>query len=264
MRRRGRCFKISAMTMLDPRATAVGVRLVAHEVLGSTNAEALNLARQGEHGPLWIVAERQTAGRGRRGRAWISEPGNLFASLLLTAPAAPEQWPQLSLVAALAVHDAVAEVAARLKPLLAIKWPNDLLLGSAKFAGILIEGEGDDDGAVAIGIGVNCASHPADTDYPATDLAAAGALVSPAMLFGPLSLKMIGRLAQWNSGEGFSTVRADWMARAAAIGEEVRVRLSDRELSGRFEALDESGSLVLRLPDGHVEIITAADVFMLT
>src|SRR6202158_1930509 len=86
MRRPGHCFKISAMMMLDPRATAVGVRLVAHEVLGSTNAEALNLARQGEGGPLWIVAERQTAGRGRRGRAGGSEAGNLFASPLLTAP----------------------------------------------------------------------------------------------------------------------------------------------------------------------------------
>src|SRR6266849_4732305 len=172
------------MIMLDPRAPAVGVRLVAHEVLGSTNAEALNLARQGEHGPLWIVAERQTAGRGRRGRAWISEPGNLFASLLLTAPASPEHWPQLSLVAALAVHDAVAEVAAGLKPLIAVKWPNDLLLASAKFAGILIEGEGAEDGVVAIGIGVNCVSHPPITDYPATDLAAAGAMVSPTMLLG--------------------------------------------------------------------------------
>jgi BirA family biotin operon repressor/biotin-[acetyl-CoA-carboxylase] ligase len=252
------------MMMLDPRATAVGVRLVAHEVLGSTNAEALSLARQGERGPLWIIAERQTAGRGRRGRVWVSEPGNLFASLLLTAPAAPEHWPQLSLVAALAVHDAVAEVAARLKPLITIKWPNDLLLRSAKFAGVLIESDGGDDGAVAIGIGVNCASHPADTDHPATDLAAAGVLVSPAMLFTPLSLKMIGRLAQWNGGEGFSTVRADWMARAAGIGEDIRVRLADRELAGHFEALDESGNLVLRLPDGHAETITAADVFMLT
>jgi BirA family transcriptional regulator, biotin operon repressor / biotin---[acetyl-CoA-carboxylase] ligase len=137
------------------------------------------------------------------------------------------------------------------------------LLGNAKFAGVLIESEGGDDGAVAIGIGVNCASHPADTDHPATDLSAAGVLVSPAMLFTPLSLKMIGRLAQWNGGEGFSTVRADWIARAAGIGEEVRVRLADRELAGRFEALDESGSLVLRLPDGHAETITAADVFML-
>jgi BirA family biotin operon repressor/biotin-[acetyl-CoA-carboxylase] ligase len=263
MRRQDRCSKI-AMMMLDPRATAVGVRLVAHEVLGSTNAEALNLARQGERGPLWIVAERQTAGRGRRGRAWVSPPGNLFASLLLTAPAPPERWPQLSLVAALALHDAVTEVAAGLKPLIAIKWPNDLLLGRAKFGGILIEGEGGDDGAVAIGIGINCASHPANTDFPATDLAAAGAVISPAMLFTPLSVKMIGRLAQWNGGEGFSTVRTDWMARAAGIGEEVRVRLGDRELSGRFEALVDAGSLLLRLPDGDVQIITAADVFMLT
>jgi BirA family biotin operon repressor/biotin-[acetyl-CoA-carboxylase] ligase len=247
------------MMMLDPSAAAAGVRLLAHDVLGSTNAEALDLGRQGERGPLWIVAERQTAGRGRRGRAWVSEPGNLFASLLLTVAAPPERRPQLSLVAALAVHDAVVEVAAGLKPL--IKWPNDLLLGRAKFAGILVEG---DDGAVAIGIGVNCASHPVDADYPATDLAAAGVLVSPAMLFRPLSLKMIGRLAQWNGGEGFSTVRADWMARAAGIGEEVRVTLADRELSGRFEAIDEAGSLMLCLPDGHALTITAADVLMRT
>jgi BirA family biotin operon repressor/biotin-[acetyl-CoA-carboxylase] ligase len=250
------------MMMLDPSAAAAGVRLLAHDMLGSTNAEALDLGRQGERGPLWIVGERQTAGRGRRGRAWVSEPGNLFASLLLTVAAPPERRPQLSLVAALAVHDAVVEVAAGLKPL--IKWPNDLLLGRAKFAGILVEGEGGDDGAVAIGIGVNCASHPVDADYPATDLAAAGVLVSPAMLFRPLSLKMIGRLAQWNGGEGFSTVRADWMARAAGIGEEVRVTLADRELSGRFEAIDETGSLMLRLPDGHALAITAADVLIRT
>jgi BirA family transcriptional regulator, biotin operon repressor / biotin---[acetyl-CoA-carboxylase] ligase len=250
------------MMMLDPRAIAAGVRLLAHDVLGSTNAEALGLARQGERGPLWIVAERQTAGRGRRGRAWVSQPGNLFASLLLTDTAPPERRPQLSMVAALAVHDAVAEIAAGLKPL--IKWPNDLLLGRAKFAGILVEGEGGNDGVVAIGIGVNCASHPIDADYPATDLAAVGALVSPTMLFGPLSLKMIVRLAQWNSGEGFSTVRADWLARAAGIGEEVRVALADCELSGRFEAIDEAGGMMLRLPDGHALTITAADVRLRT
>jgi BirA family biotin operon repressor/biotin-[acetyl-CoA-carboxylase] ligase len=127
---------------LEPRASAAGVQLVAHDVLGSTNAEALRLARQGERGPLWITANRQTAGRGRRERSWISEPGNLYASLLLTAPSPAEHWPELSFVAALAIHDAIVEVAAELKSRLAIKWPNDLLLAGAKFAGILIEGEG--------------------------------------------------------------------------------------------------------------------------
>jgi BirA family transcriptional regulator, biotin operon repressor / biotin---[acetyl-CoA-carboxylase] ligase len=248
---------------LDPRAAAVGVRLVAHEVLGSTNAEALKLAREGERGPLWVVAERQAAGRGRRGRVWVSQRGNLFATLLLTAPAAPEHRPQLSLVAALAVHDALLEIANGLKPRIAIKWPNDLLLEGAKFAGILVECEGGEEAAAAIGIGVNCASHPSNADYPATDLATAGVSVSPAMLMEPLSLKMMGRLAQWNGGEGFSTVRTDWMARAAGIGGKVGVRLVDRELSGIFETLDEAGGLVLRLPDGHAKTITAADVVML-
>jgi BirA family biotin operon repressor/biotin-[acetyl-CoA-carboxylase] ligase len=245
---------------LDARASAAGVRLVAHEVLGSTNAEALSLARQGESGPLWVVADRQNAGRGRRGRTWISQPGNLYASLLLTASAPPEHWPELSFVAALAAHDAVAEAASHLKSRLAIKWPNDLVVAGAKFAGILIEGENS---AVVIGIGINCANHPAGMEYPATDLAAAGAAVSPAALFGALSVKMIGRVAQWNGGEGFSTIRTDWLARAAGLGEDVRVRLADREVIGRFEAIDQAGSLVLRLPDGKTKTVAAGDVFML-
>src|SRR5499426_1602908 len=154
---------------LDPRASAAGVRLVSHEVLASTNAEALSLATAGERGPLWITAGRQSAGRGRRGRTWTSEAGNLFASLLLTEPALPEHWSELSFVAALAIHDAIADLAPSVRPQLAIKWPNDLLLGEAKFAGILTEAEGA--GTVVVGIGINCISHPAETEYPATDLA---------------------------------------------------------------------------------------------
>jgi BirA family transcriptional regulator, biotin operon repressor / biotin---[acetyl-CoA-carboxylase] ligase len=248
------------MMNLDPRASAAGVRLVSHELLTSTNNEAMALARKGERGPLWVTAGRQSAARGRRGRPWISEPGNLFASLLLTNPAAGEHWPELAFVAALAVHDAVAETARALRPKLSIKWPNDLLLAGEKFAGILIEGEAGDNAFVVIGIGVNCASHPSDTDFPATDLAAAGADVSPETLFGELSAKMLGRLAQWNQGEHFSTVRADWLARAAGIGETLRVRKADREINGRFETLDDSGRLVLALPEGGRVAIDAGDV----
>jgi BirA family transcriptional regulator, biotin operon repressor / biotin---[acetyl-CoA-carboxylase] ligase len=247
------------MMQLDPRASAAGVRLIAHEVVGSTNAEALTLARHGERGPLWVTAARQSAGKGRRGRGWVSEPGNLYASLLLTDPSSPEHWPELSFVAALAIHDALVEISALLKSKLAIKWPNDLLLGGDKVAGILLEAEGI---SVAVGIGVNCVNHPTAVDFPATDLAAAGVLAAPETVFGVLSAKMLGRIAQWNSGEGFSTIRADWLARAAGVGEEVRVRLADRELAGRFEELDDAGGLVLRLPDGKVETITAGDVFM--
>jgi BirA family biotin operon repressor/biotin-[acetyl-CoA-carboxylase] ligase len=246
---------------LDPRASAAGVRLIAHEVLISTNAEALALAGRGERGPLWVTAGHQTGGRGRRGRTWVSERGNLFASLLLTDAAPPEHWPELAFVAALAIHDAVADVAPGLRQQLFIKWPNDLLLAGKKFSGILIEGEAGERSAVVVGIGVNCVSHPAETDYPATDLAAAGAEVTAESLFTTLSSKMLGRLAQWNAGEHFSTIRADWLARAAGRGERLRLRLAeDQELVGRFEDVDDTGRLVLSLPDGGHKTIAAGDV----
>lgn len=247
---------------LDPRASAAGVRLIAHEVLVSTNGEALALAGRGERGPLWVTASRQTGGRGRRGRIWVSEPGNLYASLLLTDAAPPEHWPELAFVAALAIHDAVTDVAPALRPQLFIKWPNDLLIAQKKFSGILIEGEGGA-GAVVVGIGVNCVSHPTDTDYPATNLAAAGAEVSAEALFTALSAKMLGRLAQWNAGEHFSTIRADWLARAAGRGEQIRVRLAEEELTGRFDDVDETGRLVLSLADGSRKSIAAGDVVAL-
>jgi BirA family transcriptional regulator, biotin operon repressor / biotin---[acetyl-CoA-carboxylase] ligase len=248
------------LTRLDPRAAAAGVRLVTHEVLASTNAEGLRLAGEGEGGPLWVVAARQTGGRGRRGRTWISPPGNLYASLLLTDPAPVAHWPQLSFVAALAIHDAVVEVAAHLAPALAVKWPNDLLLAGAKLAGILIEGSRAGAlGVLVIGIGVNCASHPQDTEYPAAHLAG----VTPQRLLAALSVTMQARLAQWSGGEGFPAIRADWLARAVGRGEDVRVRLVDREIAGRFEALDEAGALVLRRRDGSVVSVAAGDVFPL-
>ena len=237
-----------------------GTRHIAHETLGSTNAEALARARAGERGPLWITAKSQSAGRGRRGSVWVSPPGNLYATLLLTEPSVPEHAPQLSFVAALALHDALSQCAAQIGPLLQVKWPNDLLLGGKKLAGILIEGESDPIFAVAIGIGVNCAAHPDDTAFPATDLAAAGALVTPAAAFVALSAAMQRRLAQWNRGQGFAAVRTDWLKRAAGLGENIRVRLPERELSGRFAGLDDTGRLLLEQPSG-VTTVTAGEVF---
>ena len=137
-----------------------GVRHIVYDTLGSTNAEALALARAGERGPLWISARSQDAGRGRRGNAWASPPGNLYATLLLTEPSPKPQAPQLSFVAALALHDAVCECAPQFGPALQVKWPNDLLLGPAKLAGILIEGESEPAFAVAIGIGVKLREPP--------------------------------------------------------------------------------------------------------
>ena len=237
-----------------------GVRHETYETLGSTNAEALARARAGERGALWISAKAQDAGRGRRGSAWTSSPGNLFATLLLSDPSPPPLAPQLSFVAALALHDAVAECAPQIGPLLKVKWPNDLLLGGAKLAGILIEGESEPSFAVVIGFGVNCVAHPPNTPYPATDLAAAGALVEPGRVLVALAEAMQRRLAQWARGDGFAGIRADWLKRAAGLGTEIRVRLPEREFSGRFEGLDDAGHLLVRGPAGLVTV-TAGEVF---
>jgi len=244
---------------LDPAATAAGARLVSFEAIDSTNAEALRLARAGEPGPLWLTARSQSAGRGRRGRTWVSEPGNLYASLLLSDPSPPDRAAELSFVAALALHDAIAGDIPGLAARLMLKWPNDLLIDRNKCAGILIEGEGS---AVVIGIGVNCVHHPAATRHPATDLAAAGVRASPETLLAPLSRAMVVRLAQWNRGTGFAAIRADWLARAAGLGKPIRVTLAEGELAGQFETIDQTGRLVLRLADGTMQAVAAGDVAM--
>ena len=247
---------------LHPDALAAGVRLIAHDTLPSTNAEALARARAGECGPLWITASRQTAGRGRRGNVWTSDPGNLYASLLLTAAAPAAHLPELCFVVALAVRDSVYAVAPPLAPKLKLKWPNDLLLDGAKLAGILIEAEsaGGSTATVA-GIGVNCAHHPDNLAYPATSLAAHGAVVTPDELLRALSGAMVARLEQWDRGSGFAAIRAEWLAHAAGVGGNIHVRLANRELTGTFETLDRMGRLMLRLPGGVLEAITVGEIF---
>jgi BirA family transcriptional regulator, biotin operon repressor / biotin---[acetyl-CoA-carboxylase] ligase len=242
---------------LDPAAAAAGVCIATYDEIGSTNTEALSRARRGERGPLWIVAQRQTSGRGRHGRSWISEPGNLYATLLLSEPGPLSRAPELAFVAAIATYDAVAEAAPALQPQLRLKWPNDLLCAGAKLAGILVEGEG---ATVVVGVGVNCRHHPADAAYPATDLAARGAAVSPDDLMELLSKTMMTRLSQWAAGAGFAAIRQAWLARAQDHGSDIRVRIGERRLCGRYEGIDETGRLLLRSAGGKLDAITAGDV----
>ena len=244
------------------RADPPGVRHITLQTTDSTNAEALRRARQGEAGPLWITTRRQTTGRGRGGNAWVSEPGNLYATLLLREPAPPSVAPQLAFVAGLAVHDAVAGCASNLGPVLQLKWPNDLLSNGRKLAGLLIEAENTPVFAVAIGVGINCVSHPDNASFPATDLKSEGAHVTAAALFAALAGTMRSRLTQWASGDGFASIRSDWLKRAAGLGEPIKVRLPDRQLAGRFGGVDDAGRLLLETA-GKIEAITAGEVFAL-
>lgn len=248
---------------LDPQAVAAGVRLVSLDAVGSTNAEAMRRGAQGEPGPLWIVARRQTSGRGRQGRQWISELGNLYATLLLNGPAPTAKSAQLAFVAGLAVHNAVTQAVPELVPQLTLKWPNDLLCNGTKLGGILIESQGSAPQTVVVGIGVNCRYHPDGTAYPATDLSAAGADIAPELLFAILSRTMLDRILQWDRGTRFGAIRRDWLALTRDIGREICVHAGDRQYHGRFEDLDEAGRLLLRRSDDGLERISAGDVFPL-
>jgi BirA family biotin operon repressor/biotin-[acetyl-CoA-carboxylase] ligase len=209
----------------------------------------LALAAAGESEGLWLRAERQTGGRGRQGRDWQSPPGNLYASTLVRLRLSDPPAPTLALVAAVALQEAAAPFA----PEARIKWPNDLLLGPAKLAGILLERAGE---AVVIGFGVNLAHHPQDLDRPAASLAAA----PPPGAFVEILADSFARwLGRWR-GEGLAPVRARWLAAAHPPG----TALSTAQGEGLFEGLDESGALRLRLADGTTRVIHAGDVFLLS
>lgn len=229
-----------------------------YEELDSTNSEAARLAQAGEAGPVWIVAERQTAGRGRQGRAWQGGAGNLAATLLLTTDQAPAQAARTAFVAALALADLAAAFVAA--DLIRVKWPNDLLVGGAKAGGILIESGTAPKGGLwlAVGVGANLADAPKDTPYPATSLAAHGVAPSPADALAALDAGFSHWLEVAHT-QGFEPIRAAWLARAHGLGQACTVSLGERTVTGIHEGLDADGALLLRV-GAAVQRITAGDV----
>ncbi len=237
-----------------------------HEALGetgSTNTECLERARNGALSGLWITADRQTVGRGRRGRAWFSEPGNLYASLLLIDPAPKDRLGSLPLAVAVAVQDAIARVMPLGGAEVLVKWPNDILIERRKVCGILIEGESLPDGrhALAVGIGINVAVAPEAGLYPVATLRDFAVSASPDELFAHLFRAMAGTLSAWNRGRGITTVMERWKKVAGGIGENITVNLPDRSISGRFAGIDDTGLLKLETDDGGTRLIAAGDVF---
>ncbi|MBX9796153.1 biotin--[acetyl-CoA-carboxylase] ligase [Sphingomonas sp.] len=232
------------------------IRTVAET--GSTNADMIALAATGLGEGVWLRADRQTGGRGRQGRHWVSPPGNFYGSTLVRLhPGAPPPA-TLALVAAVALAEAVA-VHAPAAPL-QIKWPNDLLLAGAKLAGILLERTGD---AVVVGIGVNLAHHPQDLDRPVTSLAALAAAPDPQAFAETLAECFARWLGRWR-GEGLGPVRARWLDRAHPAGTALSVHLPDGTVAeGLFHGLDGDGALILRLADGAHRAIHAGDVFLI-
>ncbi len=241
--------------------------LLSYESVDSTNEEAKRLAAAGGgHGAV-IWAKKQSAGRGRSGRQWVSQEGNLFVTLLLSPEAPQAQWPQLSFVAALAALESV-------KPLLpnpeglALKWPNDLLFNGKKLGGILLEsfitlpaGGTQPKSWVAIGIGINVESAPTGTELPATYLQGEGVeIVSAKIVLSRLIHHFIEAYDRWVN-KGFASIRKEWLEASYGIGQPISARLPNETLIGIFDGVDAQGHCQLVLQDGSIRSLSAGDVF---
>lgn len=239
-----------------------GVGRLLLDTVDSTNEEARRQAAQGAPGPLWIMARRQTAARGRRGRAWIAPEGNLSATCLLRPEGPPARVALTSFAACLAVAELFETLAPQAT--VALKWPNDALVNGRKAAGVLLESAGA--GArldwLAVGVGVNLAHHPdPEPDaWPPTSVAReTGAAPPPETALELLA----GAFARWSAlldAQGFAPLRAAWLARAARLGQKVTARLPDATVEGVFADLDPTGALVLS-QGGAMRRIQAADVY---
>ena len=249
------------MTMSAPLLPAA-YRLILRETVGSTNDEAKELARAGALEGTIVCGLRQTAGRGRRGRIWSSPPGNLYASVILRPACTPEGAAQLAFVAALGVGESLSELAPTLSPI-AYKWPNDVLAGGRKIAGILLELETAESGNLAfliVGVGLNLVSAPSDAEFPATSLAGEGLPApTPEAALAAFVRRFEIWVRRWRE-KGFGPVRDAWRARAFALGEPIRVRLDTTTLHGRFIDIDQRGALLLEV-GGERRRISAGDVF---
>ena len=231
----------------------------------STNADARRRADAGETGPLWIVARRQTEGRGRRGRQWESQDGNLFSTLLQLTRKSPAEAAQVTFVAALAIADLLDAYAP--PSLVTIKWPNDVMLAGQKTSGVLVESGAHESGGLwlAVGIGVNLAHAPEGIERPATALVhhLRGDVTVPptveaaaATLAGAFDVWM----ARWET-LGFEPILDAWRARTAGLDGPAVARLGRETVEGMAEGVAPDGALKLRLADGSLRLISAGDVF---
>lgn len=252
---------------LGPRAIKAGYRLAAFDQIGSTNAEALSRARAGERGPIWFVTTEQTAGRGRRQRAWIAPRGNLASSVLEVMDVVPATAATLGFAAGLALDSALRKVS--IDALggddafnFALKWPNDALAGGKKLSGMLLEAEAAPGGglAVVVGIGTNVVAAPEGTPTPAVSLKDLGIDISAERLFIALSDGWAEFRAIWDNGRGFSEIRKSWLARAAGVGQAVAITTGRSTIEGIFDTIDEQGCMIVRTPEGRQVPIAAGDV----
>jgi BirA family biotin operon repressor/biotin-[acetyl-CoA-carboxylase] ligase len=236
----------------------VAIRIETIPETGSTSADLLARLAAAERVPEghWLVAGRQTAGRGRQGRRWLDAPGNFMGSTVVHLSPQDPLPATLSFVAALAVYEAVLPRLAR--PLdLRLKWPNDVLLRGDKFCGILLERER---AHAVVGIGVNLAAAPSVPARAVRSLAEEGPAPLQAAFATEIAFRFDEELARWRQF-GLGPTLARWLAAAHPVGTLLTVHdPAGERIAGTFEGLAPDGALRLRLADGARRVIHAGDV----
>jgi BirA family biotin operon repressor/biotin-[acetyl-CoA-carboxylase] ligase len=240
-----------------------GHRLVHFSEIDSTNAEAMRHAAQGEEGPVWYWADRQMQGRGRLGRFWDSEVGNLYATLLVAEKMNPSRAGSLSIAVALAVFNTFQALLPKTAHV-ELKWPNDVLIEGKKAAGILVESIcAADLMFFAIGCGLNLRHAPSGTRYGATSLADHGVMVSPQVALARLAEEMDRVWILWDGGAGFDALKPLWLRHAKGAGQSIGIVAGGQTVQGYFEGLGQDGSLLLRnqagLHEFHAGEVSFAD-----
>lgn len=239
----------------------VGYQLLHLAQVDSTNEQAARMAADGVSQPHWIIADEQTAGRGRRGRHWVSPKGNLMTTLYLPIDGKMDDAGNLSFVAGLALAETVSQLVGSHK--VTLKWPNDVLVDGAKISGILLETASGGGAAnwLAIGMGLNLLAHPEDTPYPATSIKAlTGQAPAPLDVLTVLAAAF-DRLLITQRDFGFTAILTQWRGWAQNIGGPITVRLENETLQGIFQDIDETGALLLQLENGQRAVVAAGDVF---
>lgn len=225
---------------------------------GSTNADLAERLAAGEALPegFWLIADRQTAGRGRQGRAWFDGAGNFMGSTLVRIYPHDPSPATLALMAGVAVYEAVLPLMPD-PAALRLKWPNDLMLGAAKLSGILLERSGD---AIVVGMGVNLVAAPDLPDRATVALATLGPAPDRDMFASRLATGFAQELERWRT-YGIEPLVRRWQAAAHPAGTSLTVRPPGEELvTGTFAGLTPDGALTLRLADGATRVIHAGDV----
>lgn len=220
---------------------------------------------------MWFVTSEQTAGRGRRHRPWIVPRGNLASSILEVLDVSPAAAATLGFAAGLALESALRRVSFEVSlgsvrsedMFFSLKWPNDVLAGGKKLAGILLEAEAvtEKSLAVVVGIGTNVIAAPEGTATPVTSLAALGVYISAEELFAELSDAWADFSGIWDNGRGFEEIRRLWLERATGLGQPVAIHTGSSTVEGIFDSIDEVGCMVVRASGGKRVSISAGDVY---